>query len=154
MSAAESIRHVVTVAAAPERAFALFTEELTSWWPREYTWGQEALAGIRIEPREGGACVEEGPEGFRCDWGRVLACEPPRRLLFTWQIAPDRTPQPDPARASEVEVRFEAVEEGTLVELEHRAFERHGEGGEGYRAGLASEQGWPYMLGRLAEAGG
>jgi len=87
-----------------------------------------------------------GPHGFSCDWGRVLDCEPPRRLVFTWQISPDRTPQPDPERSSEVEVTFEETETGARVCVEHRAFERHGEEGEGYRQALDSEHGWPYML--------
>lgn len=148
-----AIRHSVTISAPPERAFILFTEELASWWPREYTWGGEALERIEVEPREGGACFEVGPHGFRCDWGRVLASEPPRRLVFSWQIAPDRTPQPDPAKASEVEIRFEpAGAGGTRVELEHRGFSRHGDEGDRYRAGLGSAEGWPYMLGRLAAA--
>ena len=73
--------------------------------------------------------------------------------MFTWQISPGREPQPDPAKASEVEVRFVGEASGaTTVELVHRGFARHGEGGDGYRRALRSEQGWPYILGRLAEA--
>ena len=86
-----------------------------SWWPAEYTWAQTTLEGIAIEPKEGGRCHETGPHGFSCDWGRVVACAPPERLVFTWQISPDRTPQPDPERSSEVEVTFEAAENGTRV---------------------------------------
>jgi uncharacterized protein YndB with AHSA1/START domain len=77
----------------------------------------------------------------------VLVWEPPHRLVFTWQISPRREPEPNPARASEVEVRFEA--EGpsrTQVEFEHRHFDRHGEGGAEYQAMLGSPQGWPYIL--------
>jgi uncharacterized protein YndB with AHSA1/START domain len=142
----EPVRHEVEVAAEPERAFAAFTEDLGSWWPREYTWAQTTLEDIAIEPREGGRCHETGPHGFSCDWGRVLECEPPRKLVFTWQISPDRTPQPDPERASEVEVSFEATDDGTRVAVEHRAFDRHGDEGQGYRDALDTEHGWPYML--------
>jgi uncharacterized protein YndB with AHSA1/START domain len=83
----------------------------------------------------------------------VLVWEPPRRLVLAWQISPERAPEPDPAKASEVEVRF--VAEGpsvTRVELEHRGFERHGAGGAGYRAGMGAPQGWPYILDRYAMA--
>ena len=144
----------MTVPAPPERAFAAFAEGLGDWWPPEYTWSQGVLEEIGIEGREGGLCFERGPHGFRCDWGRVLAYEPGARVVFSWQISPTRVPEPDPERASEVEVRFAAAEEGTRVELEHRAFERHGEGAEGYEAAMASEQGWPYILERYARAAG
>lgn len=62
---------------------------------------------------------------------------------------------PDPDRASEVDVRFIGEAAGsTRVEIEHWRFERHGEGGAEYRQGLASDQGWPYMLGLYAAAAG
>jgi uncharacterized protein YndB with AHSA1/START domain len=137
--------HTLEHTAGAERAFAAFAD-LGTWWPPEYSWAGDVLEEIGIEPREGGHCYELGPHGFRCDWGRVTAWEPPRRLVFTWQIGPQREPAPDPARASEVEVRFEA----TSVTLEHRGFERHGPDHENYRAALASEHGWPYILGRYA----
>jgi uncharacterized protein YndB with AHSA1/START domain len=84
------------VAAPVERAFATFSDGLAGWWPREYTWAQDTLETIAIEPREGGRCFERGPHGFHCDWGRVLAWDPPDRLAFTWQIGPDRVPEPNP----------------------------------------------------------
>lgn len=143
------IERSVVVPVPRDRAFEHFTSRLHHWWPREYTWSQDVLERIAIEPREGGRCFEEGPDGFRCDWGRVLVWEPPNRLVFRWQIGPDRAPEPDPNRASEVEVRF--VEEGPAaarVELEHRGFARHGEGSETYRASLAADEGWTYLLER------
>jgi len=149
------IRRSVTVDAPPARAFAVFSEQLEEWWPPEYSWSQDVLEAIGIEPHEGGLCFERGPHGFRCDWGRVIAWEPPERLAFLWQIGPDRVPVPDPAKASEVEVRFAAEGPSTTrVEVEHRAFARHGDGGAGYREGLDSPQGWPYMLDRYARAVG
>ena len=77
----------------------------------------------------------------------MTAWEPPRRLVFLWQIGPSREPVPDPARASEVEVRFE----DGRVALEHRGFERHGEDAEAYRDGMGSAQGWPWLLERFGE---
>jgi uncharacterized protein YndB with AHSA1/START domain len=152
-SGEDAIRRATTVAAPLARAFTVFTEGLGGWWPAEYMWSSEVLEEIGIEPRGGGRCYERGPHGFWCDWGRVLAWDPPHRLVFSWQIGPDRTPQPDPARASEVEVRF--VEEGetiTRVDLEHRAFARHGEEGDSYREGLGSSAGWTRLLDRYAAA--
>jgi uncharacterized protein YndB with AHSA1/START domain len=148
-----TIRHVLTVSRPPGAAFSLFTEQLGRWWPREYTWSQDVLDEIGIEPRAEGMCYELGPHGFRCDWGRVLLWQPPHRIVFSWQISPRREPVPDPARVSVVEVRFEArTEGGTEVILEHREFERHGAGAEDYRAAMASPQGWPHILRRFAAA--
>ncbi len=45
--------HEITVDAPPDRAFALFTEGMTEWWPPEYTWAQKTLDHIAIEPRRG-----------------------------------------------------------------------------------------------------
>jgi uncharacterized protein YndB with AHSA1/START domain len=147
------IRHTLAVHASAEHAFDVFTDGLVTWWPQDYTWAKDALELIAIEPREGGRCFERAPYNFQCDWGRVLVWEPPHRLVFTWQISPGREPEPDPARASEVEVRFEP--EGpaaTRVELEHRRLSRHGAESGHYRAALDSPHGWPYILGRYAEA--
>ncbi|MGW1056567.1 SRPBCC family protein [Micromonospora rubida] len=148
-----SLRSSLLVPASAERAFAVFTGALTDWWVREYTWsGPAALAKLGVEPRAGGMLYEIGPYGFRSDWGRVLTWDPPRRLVFTWQIGPDRVPVPDPAQASEVEVLF--LPEGperTRVEVEHRHFDRHGEAAEGYRQALTA--GWHELLSRyLASA--
>jgi uncharacterized protein YndB with AHSA1/START domain len=151
--AAEGAVHAgVSVPVSAERAFERFAEGFGEWYPPEYTWSQAVLEKIAIEPREGGACYELGPHGFRCDWGRVIVWEPPHRLVFTWQVSPRREPVPDPARASEVEVRFEAEESSTRVELEHRLFSRHGEDAAGYRRAMDSEHGWAYMLGRYADS--
>ena len=149
----DAVRAVTTVRAAPAEAFARFTDGLADWWPADYTWSQAVLETIAIEPGEGGMCFERGPHGFRIDWGRVLAWEPPHRLVFTWQIGPHRDPVPDPAAASEVEVGFSAAEGGTRVTLEHRGFARHGEEGEAYREAMGSEAGWPLILDRFAASG-
>lgn len=145
--------HSVLLEVPPERAFEILAHELGSWWPAEYSWSGDVLEEIGIEPHEGGLCYERGPHGFRCDWGRVLVWDPPQRLVFAWQISPRREPEPNPAKASEVEVRFGAREGGgTKVELEHRAFERHGEEGAQYEQMLDSPQGWPFLLERFAAA--
>ncbi|WP_319462268.1 SRPBCC family protein [Micromonospora sp. RTP1Z1] len=141
-----SLRSSLLAPASAERAFEVFTGALTDWWVREYTWsGPEALAELGIEPRAGGMLYEIGPYGFRGDWGRVLTWDPPRRLVFTWQLGPDRVPVPDPARASEVEVLFAPEGDGlTQVEVEHRHFDRHGTAAEGYREALTA--GWHELL--------
>ncbi|WP_091603835.1 SRPBCC family protein [Micromonospora mirobrigensis] len=142
------LRTTLLAPAPAERAFAVFTGAMKDWWVHEYTWsGPRALAELGMEPRAGGLLYEIGPYGFRSDWGRVLTWDPPRRLVFTWQIGPDRVPLPDPALASEVEVRFEPEGEGrTRVVVEHRHFDRHGAAAEGYRQALTA--GWHELLSR------
>lgn len=144
-----AIHRTMTAPVSVKRAFAVFTEALANWWPAEYTWAGDVLETIAIEPGEGGHCFERGPYGFRCDWGRVLIWEPPQRLVFTWQISPKREPLPNPAKSSEIEVRFEPEgSASTRVEFEHRHFARYGEDGAAYRAMLGAPQGWPYILDR------
>ncbi|MGI5212382.1 SRPBCC family protein [Plantactinospora sp. CA-290183] len=149
-----SVRSTLRVPASADRAFAVFTDRMADWWVKEYTWsGPRSLADIGIEPGIGGMAYEIGPHGFRSDWGRVLDWQPPRRLLFSWQIGPDRVPVPDPEEASEIEVEFTAeADGGTRVTLEHRDFDRHGEAAEGYREALTA--GWHELLTRYATAVG
>jgi len=149
----DAVRRTLTVAAPRERAFAVFTDGLATWWPREYTWGRDVLETIAIEPCEGGRCFERGPHDFQCDWGRVVLWDPPNRLVISWQISPRREPEPNPAKASEVEIRF--IAEGptsTRVEFEHRDLARHGEEGMSYRDALDSPQGWTLILERYVGA--
>ncbi|MDG4790702.1 SRPBCC family protein [Micromonospora sp. WMMD1102] len=149
-----SVRSSLRVPGPADRAFAVFTEGLADWWVKEYTWsGPQKLAKLGIEPGSGGMLYEIGPHGFRADWGRVLEWQPPRRLVFNWQIGPDRAPVPDPAHSSVVEARFAPQADGTtLVEVEHRDFDRHGEAAEGYREALTA--GWYELLSRYATAVG
>ena len=98
----------ITVDAPIDQAFRTFTDAFGSWWPAEYHIGQADMATAILEPREGGRWYEQGTDGSECDWGRVLAWEPPHRLVVTWQINGQWQYDPDPAHASEIEVRFTA----------------------------------------------
>jgi uncharacterized protein YndB with AHSA1/START domain len=146
--AIQPIRIAVEVDADPGGAFSTFVDRFGDWWPHANSWSGGVLEAIGIEPRVGGMCHEIGPYGFRLDWGRVIAWEPPGRLAFTWQIEMDRTPQPNPAHASEVEVTFEPIDGGTRVTLVHDAFVRHTVDGAAYRDAMASTDGWPLLLDR------
>jgi uncharacterized protein YndB with AHSA1/START domain len=135
----------ITVRAGRTRAFAVFTEKFFTWWPASHHIGTAELADAVIEPRAGGRWYERGTDGVECDWGQVLAYEPPDRIVLSWHLQGDWTYDPDPARASEVEVRFVEEEPGsTRVELTHRHIERHhvpddvvrGVGGAGGWAGI------------------
>ena len=90
-------------------------------------------------------------DGSECRWARILAYDPPRRVVFSWDIGPSWQVESDPEMTSEVEVRF--IPEGprrTRVELEHRRLERHGPGWEAIREGIDGDEGWPLYLDRYA----
>ena len=138
----------VVVNAPRERAFKIFTEFFGGWWPSTHHIGKQPYETAILESRLGGRWYERATDGTVCEWGRVLAWEPPARLVLSWHLQPDWQYDPDPTKASEVEVRFVA-ESGasTRVELEHRLIERHGAGGDGMRTQVDSEGGWGMIVG-------
>jgi uncharacterized protein YndB with AHSA1/START domain len=150
-AAQTSIRAEIVVDAPVERAFRVFTEQFDRIKPREHNMLGVDIAESVFEPRAGGRVYDRGVDGSECQWARVLAYEPPTRLVFSWDISPRWQIETDTARASEVEVRFVAeTAERTRVELEHRHLDRHGDGWEGLREGVAGDQGWPLYLDRYA----
>ena len=149
---ATSVRSEIVVDAPVERAFAVFTEQFDRIKPREHNMLGVDIAETVFEPRVGGSIYDRGVDGSECRWARVLAYEPPERVVFSWDIGPTWQVETDPARASEVEVRFVAESpERTRVELEHRHIDRHGDGWEGLREGVAADQGWPLYLQRYGD---
>jgi uncharacterized protein YndB with AHSA1/START domain len=138
-----AVRTSIVVAAPIDRAFAVFTTDIGSWWPTEHHILQAELAEMIFEPRVGGHIYDRGTDGSESHWARVLAYEPPRRVVFSWDVSLQWQLETDPDRTSEVEVRFSEESPGrTLVELEHRNIDRHGDGWEGMRDTVASEGGW------------
>jgi uncharacterized protein YndB with AHSA1/START domain len=147
-----AVRASITVEAPPERAFEIFTTGMGGWWNPDHHIIEAPLADIVFEPRAGGGIYDRGTDGSECRWGTILAYEPPHRLLFSWNISAAWKLEADPARTSEIEVRFTAQgPERTLVELEHRNIDRHGEGWEAMRDAVGSPGGWPSGLDRFAE---
>jgi uncharacterized protein YndB with AHSA1/START domain len=147
-----SIRTSIVVEAPIERAFSVFTEDFGRIKPREHNMLGVEIAESVFEPRAGGHIYDRGVDGSECRWARVLACEPPNRVVFTWDISPHWQIETDLEKTSEVEVRFIAeTPDRTRVELEHRNLDRHGDRWEGMRAGVDSDGGWPLYLARFAE---
>ena len=145
------VRTSIVVDAPPERAFTVFTAEMGTWWPPEHHLLEAELSETVFEPRVGGRIYDKGVDGSECTWARVLAYEPPDRVVFSWDIRLDWTIETDHARTSEVELRF--VPDGperTRVELEHRHLERHGEGWEAMRDAVGSPDGWGVGMRRFA----
>ena len=151
-ASATSIRHEVVVDAPVERAFSVFTDGFGRFKPREHNMLSVDIAETIFEPRVGGHVYDRGVDGSECRWARVLAYEPPYRVVISWDISPQWQVETDLDKTSEVEVRFTAEgPDRTRVELEHRNLDRHGDGWEAVREGVDSEGGWPLYLQRYAE---
>ena len=146
----EPVRASVTVGRPAEEAFQLFVGGLSRWWPLAYTYAEGDLEAAEIEPHAGGEWFEVAKGGERTSWGEVRAFEPPRRLVLSFAVSPQRAPEP-PERASEVEIVFGPDGNGgTRLDLEHRNFEQHGDGAMQLRDGMASRQGWSLILAEFA----
>lgn len=150
-----AVRKVITVAASQQHAFEVFTAQLGTWWPKEFHIGAAEMADFVLEPEVGGRWYELGVDGKECETGRVTAFDPPDRFTLAWHLDGSFQYDPDPAHASEVEVRF--IAEGpthTRVELEHRGFERHGAGAAAVQSSVDGPQGWSYCLDLFAQHAG
>jgi uncharacterized protein YndB with AHSA1/START domain len=146
------VKTSIVVDAPAARAFDVFTNDIGSWWPPEHHILGAELAEMVFEPRVGGHVIDRGVDGSESRWARVLAYEPPVRVVFSWDITLDWKIASDPEQTSEVEVRFVPEDgERTRVELEHRNIERHGEGWERMRDAVGSADGWGVGLRRFAQ---
>jgi len=123
-----AVRKTIVVEAPAERAFSVFTEGMTTWWPLEtHHIGKVPVAAAVIEPWAGGRCYERGVDGS--DWAH------------------------DPEIASQVEVTFTREgDSATRVELERRGLETYGDRSGEMRDIFDSEGGWTGLLERFRRA--
>jgi uncharacterized protein YndB with AHSA1/START domain len=150
MTETTAVRHRIVVEAPVERAFAVFTERFGDFKPPEHNLLGVSKVETTFEPRVGGHIYDRDTDGNECRWARILAYEPPHRVVFSWDISPRWQLETDLERASEVEVRFVAeAADRTRVELEHRHLERHGTGWEDVQEGVDGDEGWPLYLARF-----
>jgi uncharacterized protein YndB with AHSA1/START domain len=151
-AAETTVRSSIVVEVPIERAFRVFTEDFGSFKPPEHNLLAVEIAETVFEPRVGGHLYDRGVDGSECRWARVLAYEPPERVVFSWDISPQWQIEADLEKTSEVEVRFiSETPERTRVELEHRNLGRHGDGWEAVRYGVGGDEGWPLYLQRFGE---
>ena len=145
------VRREIVVEAPIAKAFSTFVERFGDFKPKEHNIMGSPIARTTFDPEVGGHIYDIAEDGSECRWARVLAYEPPNRVVFSWDISPYWQVETDAARTSEVEVRFTAeTPDRTRIELEHRNLDRHGEGWEGVREGVDDEAGWPLYLERYA----
>ncbi len=150
-TAAAVVHKEIVVQAPLDKAFAVFTEQFGDFKPPEHNLLTVPIAETVFEPRVGGHIYDRGTDGSECRWARVLVFDPPRRVVFSWDIGPTWQLETDPENASEVEVRFIAeTADRTRVELEHRNIDRHGPGWQAVAEGVGHDQGWPLYLERYA----
>lgn len=146
------IRQSTTVRSSREHTFDVFVSTIGQWWPLQpYSAGRERVRAVHVEPRVEGRVYEQWDDGTECDWGRLLAWEPPGRLVMTWEMTPAPT---------EVELTFTALGPSlTRVAVEHRGWEALTDaqlGADcarpGGYVGGAFVRGWEEILGRLVGA--
>ena len=139
------VRKQLVVKASQSRAFAVFTAEMSRWWPATHSILKSPLKECIVEPRVGGRWYIVGEDGSSCQTGYVIAWQPPEALVLAWQINAEW--QFDPDLVTEVEVKF--IAEGTdltRIELEHRYLERMGGKAAEVRNAVDSPGGWGGIL--------
>jgi uncharacterized protein YndB with AHSA1/START domain len=152
MSSETSVKKSVLVRAPLAHVFKVFTERLDTWWPRSHHIGKVEPYTAILEPREGGRWFERGADGSECDWGKVLVYSPPTRVAFSWHLGMDYAYDPDPSKASRVDVTFTDEAGATRVELVHSQLDRHGAGWEKLRDSVGSSGGWNGIMDAFATA--
>ena len=148
---AEMVRSQIVVEAPIAQAFDVFTRRFGDFKPPEHNLLGAAIAETVFEPRVGGHIYDRAVDGSECRWARILAYEPPNRVVFSWDISPQWQLEADPDHTSEVEVRFiSETAQRTRLELEHRYIDRHGPGWQAVSEGVGGGEGWPLYLTRYA----
>jgi uncharacterized protein YndB with AHSA1/START domain len=117
--AGDRARVSVLVAAPPDVAFRVFTEEIDRWWRRglKYRVSGKGRGVLRLEPGVGGRLFEEmessaGPRVV--ETGRVTEWDPPARFALEWRNA-----NFSKTEKTFVEVAFDASPSGTVVTVTH-----------------------------------
>jgi uncharacterized protein YndB with AHSA1/START domain len=129
----------------------VFTERFGDFKPPEHNLLAVPIAETVFEQHVGGHIYDRGVDGSECRWARILAYEPPNRVVFSWDVSPQWQIETEPDNTSEVEIRFFAeTPQRTRVQLEHRNIDRHGPGWQAVSDGVGGDAGWPLYLARYA----
>jgi uncharacterized protein YndB with AHSA1/START domain len=146
-----TINKEIVVDAPIDEAFHVFTDRFGDFKPPEHNLLGAPITETVFEAKVGGHIFDRAEDGSECRWARILAYQPPSRVVFSWDISPTWQIEPNTDNTSEVEVRFTAESPTrTKVELAHRHLDRHGPGWESLRDGVHGAGGWPLYLDRYA----
>lgn len=147
------IKRELSVKTSAARAFAIFTDGIDSWWPRQHHIGTSPMKRTLIEPRVGGRWYSISEDGSECDVGRVLTWDPPNRLVLSWNITADW--KFDLSFVTEIEVRFtQTAPKETAVSFEHRLLERYGAPAPEMRERMNQPEGWHVAIDNFARVSG
>jgi uncharacterized protein YndB with AHSA1/START domain len=127
-----------------EEAFRHFTGNIHLWWPTAtHSLSQADAEMVKFEAKTGGRVYEIEKSGKEREWGRVLVCDAPSRLVFSWVLeAPDK--------ATEVEVQFRDQGDGkSSLTLIHRGWDTRPDGAE-WRSNY--NNGWEGVLERYSSS--
>lgn len=138
-----AIRKEIEVNAPAARAFEVFASRMGDWWHKEHSIARDTTQkDVVIEPSAGGRWYEVGADGSEHQWGKVLAYDPPRRLVLAWQLT--REFAFDPSFQTPVEITFEERDGKTIVTLVHSELEKLGAGADATLESM--DGGWLYLL--------
>lgn len=145
------------VPAAPDRAFAAFTQEIGTWWRPNglFQFTEDRNGTLAFDPGPDGRLIERYEDGTSFTIGEVVAWEPPTRLVVTWRQASF-----GPDQSTELHVSFTGVGAETRVVIEHYGWDRipqahaarHGFPLAPFQQRYA--EWWQAQLGRLAAVAG
>ena len=137
------IEKSVTVPLTPTEAFALFTENMDTWWPSDShsvsAQKKVSLKNITFPKHVGEDIVEEDETGETHIWGSIIAYDPGKYLAFHWH--PGRPAD----QATVVTVTFTATADGTRCDLTHGGFDILGPAADAVSTSYL--HGWDLVLG-------
>ncbi|GJL91578.1 SRPBCC domain-containing protein [Hyphococcus sp.] len=129
----------IELKASAEKAFAHFTNNIHVWWPlAEHSLSGANAVNVVFEAKPDGRIFEIDKSGTEREWGRVLDCAPPHRVVFSWILE-------EPEKRTEIEVVIkEKGEHACVLTLIHYGWENRSDGAQwrGYY-----DEGWNPVLG-------
>lgn len=135
----EPLRISEELACPAAHAFTVWTERISTWWPKGHSASGRPDAVMALEPRLGGRILERTPDGTEFEWGEITEWTPPERLAYRWYIG--RTP----AEATDVELTFVALgPDRSRLDIVQRGWERLGADAQSWRD--ANAGGWGALL--------